>query len=122
MDNASFKKLQQKWYEKLAKSGFQDIEDLSRPYQPLKTWDSFYFRGEFTPAQFEERRAYFERAERAFNKYPFKTALDKQVWYLHSQGHTIRETSVILAEHGIKKSKTTVFVILKRLKKELQWY
>lgn len=122
MKKADFKKLQAKWYKKLADTGFQDIEDLSRYYEPLKTWDSFLFKGQYTPEQFAERAKYFQRCERALSLHKFKTKLEKEIWTLHTQGHTVREIVKALKARRFKCYKTGVFTILKRLQKDLQWY
>lgn len=105
---AKFKKLQQKWYKKLEKSGFNEIEDTNSPKEFLKRWDSQWFR---TRGPQEKVRAgmtkdqsvkiqknylisvakYYANARQVLSHFNFDTGLEKAIWALHSEGMSHRD-------------------------------
>ncbi len=86
-----FKELQQKWYAKLAKSGFVDAEDTKQEHVPLKAWHNFYFTRRYTPLTFEAKRKYFDTAAQWGAAHIFDSPKDKEIWSLHCEGDSIRE-------------------------------
>lgn len=87
MDQKSLKKLTDKWYKKLARSGFNDVE--STP-DYLKYWDSRKFQDKLTPAVFEAHQRYFELASQLLHDASvWETKQDKRIWEGHCQGHTL---------------------------------
>ncbi len=50
--------VQREWYGKLAKEGFEDIEDTSSPDRPLKEWHAHKFRDQRTRLRQMDRERY----------------------------------------------------------------
>ncbi len=78
------KTLRQHWYQKLADSGFKDIEGQG-PY--LKQWDSFQI-----PLTYEQDVAdYYYYGEHFLhtNSWPCPTA--REIWRLHIEGNSLRK-------------------------------
>lgn len=111
---ADFEKLRKKWYKKLKKSGFRDIEvDNNFNYLPGLLRDT-------RPNQIvniEQKIDYFRFASQFAEDYDFKNDLEKEIWLCHSEGYTLKE---ICEELDLKKTK--VFIIVKKLKQELRKY
>ena len=90
MSDDEFKALQKKWYGKLAKQGFEDIEDTNREDKPLKSLHNHRFY--LIPV--EQRLAtesYYEMARQLLNEYKFKNSTHKRIWELHCQGLSRRK-------------------------------
>lgn len=103
---AELRRLQAKWYKKLAKSGFIDIEDTSKPDAPLKKYDSKHFNhinrprrdtevnisdnAYYDPSTFIAKQRYYELAEHFLNDYEFKTRREKLIWAEWIAGDSIR--------------------------------
>lgn len=83
------KKLKALWERKLLKSGLVSVE---RPNGTLINFDSHRLRN-MNPdsATLEARQRYYELARQFFNDHYFDTAIEKEVWRLHSEGFTIKE-------------------------------
>lgn len=101
------------WYDKLAKSGFEDIEERNSPRQMLKRWHAADFRKRSTPETYIAKRDYFQQATEFLNWYEFSGPRERKIWELHSEGATIRE---IAKKVRLKKDK--VHRIIKKLRKE----
>jgi hypothetical protein len=115
MQTKQFKKLQAQWYKKLAESGFVDKEDHSHYDVPLKQWDSFYYQARYTPEQYQEHLEYFNWASSFLSRYKFQNKLEKQMWAMHTDGHTMRD---IAKKSRISLSKT--YSIIQRLRNFMQ--
>lgn len=77
---SKFKKLQKRWYDKLAASGFNDIEE-----HPQTIHDE--------TANFNDREAveaYFRLASQYLYSTDFKSLLDKAIWFLYTEGYSLR--------------------------------
>ena len=109
MDKKKLQKLQKTWYNKLAKSGFKDIENVFAPGEPLRHWDSVEFQRYFTPKTFTEKQRYYELAGQLLHDFKFVKDRDREIWRMHTQG---------IAQHRIAKavelSITTVNRIIKK--------
>src|SRR5690242_16509010 len=90
MDPA-YKALRDKWYDLLALTGFDDIEDTNSPRQMLKCWDSLWFQSEYTPQEFLERQKHYQMSENFLLTYQFKSDFEREVWTLYANGLTGRE-------------------------------
>jgi ATP/maltotriose-dependent transcriptional regulator MalT len=77
------KKLQQTWYRKLKKAGFNDAEDGQGR---LKEWHSHYFKAFNTPEEFEENRRFYVLASQLLHSHTFRSERDKRVWELFCNG------------------------------------
>lgn len=109
-----FKQLKDKWYKKLAKAGFTDIE---QDEDNLHKWDSFRFIGDRTKSNYQYNPEYFTLASLFLDSHKFKTSRDLKIWTLHAEGKTIREIVKILKEKRIKSCRAwVVFSTVKRLR------
>lgn len=97
--NPEFKKLQQKWYDKLAKSGFDDIESEGQ----IVVWSS-EFAKKRTLRRFESQKEYYRLASIFLNEYTFETAADRFFWEHHADGKTIREIESLSKKRKYKFS------------------
>lgn len=114
-----FKALQAKWYAKLEKKGFVDIEQKNGR---LKTYDGLFFHtqlGKKGQSFFEAKEEYYRRAGQFLHEYQFETPFAKQVWALHADGYGIREIVDYLKQKGIKTYRRAVHELLQGLTKEL---
>lgn len=109
MNPKQFLKLQQKWYRKLARSGFKDIESPLKPGQPLKHWDSVDFQLDHTKESFLERQRYYELAGQLLHDFHFKNKVDKKIWEMHSNG-----VSLTIISEKVKLHRNTVHRIIKK--------
>lgn len=110
-----FKALEALWYQKLAASGFNDIEDTETPERGLKAWHSAYFKARYTPDAFEAKRLYFELAQSFLHAHEFESEMERQVWELHCEGLSLRtiagriETKVCRIHKLIKRLTQLMF-------------
>lgn len=102
-------KLQQKWYKKLEKSGFKDIESPFKPGQPLKHWDSIHFQLYQTKESFLERQRYYQLAEQMLHDFKFKKKVHKKIWEMHAKGRSLTEIS-----ESVKLHRNTVYRIIRK--------
>lgn len=107
--------LQKKWYEKLKKSGFEDIESSNGA---LKVWASSYHKLRLSH-NFEYKEAYARKAGQFLHEHKFSDSRDRHVWEMHCEGISIRETVKRLKKKNFKAYKFLVEEILARLKKEM---
>ena len=118
MSNKSkaFKDLQNSWYKKLEKLGFQDIEQSDGN---LKRWHGQDFKAIHATA-FEYKAEYYRAAGYFLNHYQFASKREKLIWELHSQGVSNRDIAKILKKKGVKRmAKDVVRMLIKRLVKEM---
>lgn len=92
--STKFKKLEQKWYDKLAKEGFADIEQRGSADEWLRNWhnpNSGIFSKQ-TAESLEIRQNFYSECRHALNKSShFKTQWEKWVWTLYSEGLSVSE-------------------------------
>lgn len=63
----SFKELEAEWYEKLAKSGFKDIENTSDPERPLKQYHAQKFGSTKSRIKQSQREEYNKKVDDFIN-------------------------------------------------------
>jgi hypothetical protein len=94
---SKYKKLQKKWYDKLKKEGFEDIE---QDEDHLKQWDSQLFitrhtnftsksgkkEAHFDATWFKSQEEYYQLAGAFLHEHEFDSKVDKVIWELHSEG------------------------------------
>lgn len=88
-----FQVLQRKWYAKLKKSGFDDIE-TNDEYGNLKRWDGTWFRSRQASSDqlfFLSKQDYFYKAEHFLAFYAFKSKQEQKIWEYHARGLPYRE-------------------------------
>lgn len=107
-----FKEIQDKWYAKLKKEGFEDIEDVSethRPERDLKKWHSFAFQLNNSADDYSDKERYYQLAGQFLHEYEFKNKLERSIWEGHAEGLSIREIS-----RKLNKYRDLIFKILKQ--------
>lgn len=108
-----FKKLQEKWYKKLEKSGFHDIESDE---DNLKVWSSI-FAAKHTKEVLQAKISYYQMASSFLEEYKFSSNVDKIIWEYHTNGIGVRDIAATLNKTKIlKTNRTDVWKIIKRLK------
>jgi hypothetical protein len=101
-----FKALQDEWYAKLKKKGFEDIEDTDSPQQYLKSWHSQYFQVKYTATTFEAKQEYYQMALSFLNDHRFANRKEKEIWKLHTDGLSLRKIASTLNAKKIQSLKT----------------
>lgn len=122
-NSKQFKKLQDKWYKKLAEEGFEDIEQ-DEFYLKRASNLHFLLRSQNKNLDFEDvilrvthREQYFRLAEHFLYEHKFVDALDRIIWEEHANGISHRTTVENLKKSGVKISRTTVLSRINKLKK-----
>ena len=101
-----FIRLQKKWYKKLAKSGFSDLEWTDE--KTAKGQNTPYLRKSLnkfkhlTPEKFEEVSEFYSRAPDFASQHNFPTERHKFTWQLHIEGYSYRDSIEILTAEGFK--------------------
>lgn len=104
MSEGEFKKLQKEWYEKLAESGFNDIENTEDEYAPLKdTYSTSGWKRALSDPRNVQKEEYFSNATLFLDTYEFVKQKDEIVWRLHSEGMSNRSISKELRGMGFNK-------------------
>jgi hypothetical protein len=130
-----FKKLQDKWYKKLDKSGFEDIERrdgrikretihelnklLYSTKHTNKSSKSDELNTQTTIEKFEDKRTYFTLAEHFLHEHTFADELEKTIWSFHVEGYSARETVKELKARGIKISRTPTLLKLQSVRQKM---
>lgn len=111
---AEFKKLQDKWYKKLEKSGFEDIEQADGN---LKQWHSQYFITRHTTFEgksswnkkkkldatwFTSQEEYYQLAGAFLHDHEFSSKTEKLIWEMHSNGMSQVDIYKALLKKGNK--------------------
>ncbi len=107
-----YEKEREKWYKKLARSGFVDIEynDVK-----LKTASTEFTKEKYL-VTLDQRIAYYEMATRFLNEYAFESNLDQVIWEYHTNGISVRDIAVTLKKVRVKKmGKDKVNQVIMRL-------
>ncbi len=116
-----FKKLQEKWYKKLEKEGFKDIENFSLESRPLKEWHNFKFkRAKFGNELYQDQIQNLLN-HKDFDEYckmmvkhgncKFTKKQVREIWELHVQGLSTRKIA-----KKMKRVKARIDDIIKGLR------
>lgn len=95
-DTEHVKNLRSIWNQKLAESGFEDIEVSDHPYSPLKTWHSFKWKNT-SPERAMAKIQYYVKARELLLSYKFDNPTHKIIWECHSEGLSKRKIEPIIA-------------------------
>ena len=122
----NFRKLQKEWYEKLKKSGFEDIEHFKNgDMVPKILSPKDAVRMGVSMEQIEDGFEYYRSAGIFLHEYKFASEFDRKFWEMHASGSFIieiklnREINLELKRIGGPHPE---YVVMKRLKKEfLEW-
>lgn len=109
-----FKALQNKWYRKLKKEGFEDVEDTNSPNEFLKKWHTYDFKTKYQKGNAESITDYYRLASQFLHDYSFETGTEKKVWELHAGGHSIRKIEKLL-----RIDRNRVHKIIRTIKKAM---
>lgn len=96
-----FQKLQERWYQKLEKAGFEDIE---RHQKRLHT-DTARF------ADAEAVKTYYQKAHEYSRQGEFHTGVERSAWEAHCAGLSLRE----IAKQEKKSKETIRRIIMKHV-------
>lgn len=130
----SYKQEKAKWYKKLKKSGFDDIE---RDEHRLKvnTLDRIgrntFSRVDYTSDQLSQERLtakivhdakqeYYYKAEHFLNSHKFESEKERVIWEYHANGLSIRDIVKVLNKAKIKADRYKVWKIIYKLAKEMK--
>ena len=88
-NSKEYKKLQATWYKKLAKSGFEDAEQLDGN---LKEWHSYRYVLDVHPgvASQDSRAEYYRLAGHFLHSHAFENLHERQIWELHCEGKSVK--------------------------------
>lgn len=113
-NSKEFLALQEKWYKKLKKSGFEDVET---PDGKLKEWDSNFFRQQYDGIKVKAKERYYQLAGQFLHSHRFKNRLHRKIFKLHSQGFNKVEILKLIntEDRQDKLSLQNVRTILKHL-------
>lgn len=95
-DERNLKQLQAKWYEKLKKKGFKDIETEYGLTPDRPPAHDFAKRMGYRQDLVDDIEGYYEWANKMLHEAAFKTQTDKDVWRLHAEGKTSREIEKVI--------------------------
>lgn len=111
-----FLELKEKWYKKLEKSGFDDIETDE---DNLKEWDTSIF-SRYNQHTIGAKEEYFRLAGQFLNTYQFKNKRDRLIWELHAEGLSFNDIAKRLKSAGFKvNSRSSMHLTVKSLSKEM---
>lgn len=114
---SDFDKLKAKWYKKLEKSGFEDIESSE---DRLKSYSNKFARkDEYMNSvdTWETKAEYYYIAEYFLNTHKFNSKLEKSIWEYHANGISVRNIVNILKKVRIETNKIVVWDTINRLRK-----
>jgi hypothetical protein len=103
-----------KWYAKLKRDGFDDIESDE---DNLKVWSTIFFK-KHSIEQIQAKQAYYQMATNFLNDYKFNNNRERIIWEYHANGISLRDIGKVLKKAKIKKAtnRTDVWKVVKRLK------
>ncbi len=112
-----FRSLKTKWYKKLLKSGFNDIE-TSNEY--LKIPSKEVLR-ESRISSKQSKEDYYYLADQFLNEYNFKSDLEKTIWEYHCNGLGSPAISDTLRKARITKmDRSTIGTIIVELREKMK--
>lgn len=110
-----FKALERRWYQILAESGFEDIEDTRTPERFLKKWTLKF--GTLNPDLIAETRLYYEEANYLLHRHVFESKTEKLIWKLHCEGLTIEEISFRIRKYKRSMIHNIISKLASRIKR-----
>lgn len=110
-----FKELQSKWYAKLKRSGFDDIE---KSEDALHTYDKRYFNKTYDLPRFLAKQEYYRLAGQFLHEYKDFTPFERKVWELHAEGMSIFDIVSVIRKKQ-KTSRDSVHSVIKKFRKEM---
>ena len=106
--------------KKLEAKGFEDIENTTSSFVPLKQYHSAYFQSRYSPDEFLENQDFYSMGEQFLKEYKFKNKVHKLIWSLYVGGMTRVEIAKKLEDAGKTPcKKSQVSEIVSKLTKEM---
>jgi len=127
-ETAKFKKLNDKWAEKLKKSGFVeqeetmevlDIHGVKKVGDRLKNWASNLFRGRFNTTQYEAQLTYYRLAGQFLHDHQFDSRIEKEIWEQHAKGLSMSKIDIAVGTNS-GKAKRVVYKLQKLMFEKLK--
>lgn len=115
-----YERLRDRWYAKLKKSGFEDIE---QDEDNLKIWSSTYFGHRLRTNHaggWQAKAAYYSMAERFLHEYQFSSNLEHAIWEYHTNGISIRDITDTLKKAKVKTNRQYVWEAVHKLEIEMK--
>jgi len=109
-DHPGFKKIKRKWDQRLAESGFKDLE---HPSGKLKQRASNAYRGA-SPEQREAKLDFFMKVAQHTSETRFQIRGEKFIMESFAEGVPQVEIERRLAARGIRKHRITILKIIKK--------
>ncbi len=114
MTKRDFNKLKANWYSKLARSGFEDIEqDEEYLKRGVSTIDP-------RRVTWESQAQYYQMTTDFLNDYEFNSNLERIIWEYHSNGISGRDIAITLTKAKQPINRMTVWRVIKRLESEMK--
>lgn len=110
------KDLQKKWYAKLKRSGFADIESDE---DNLKVSTLRQFVMDYRKEVSENKEEYYRMAGHFLHDHKFETPVEKTIWRLHSDGISIMDIVFYLKSKKVKTYKRKVHETIQKLCEEM---
>ena len=118
LSKKAFARLQEKWYVKLKKSGFEDAEELIGSEWHLKTNSSSHCR--FLSEEVREaRQAYFSALGECVNTETFDCSKDEYIMRRLAEGIQNNQIAAELIAQGIKCHRQSLCYIIRKY--EMRW-
>jgi hypothetical protein len=117
-ETAAFKNLQADWYQKLAETGFEDIEKLTGQGLVLKQTSKNRKIDRKTPEVKAAIAGYFRLFSESAATGDFDNEIDRVVITLYTSGVKTCRILEHLREHNMRRCRTSVFYIIKKYEKK----
>jgi hypothetical protein len=109
----NFEKLQDKWYKKLEKTGFKDIEYADMSVKSARVSRSLNWSD---PTLRQSVLEYYLMAYNFLIDYKFESEVDKIIWEYYAEGLSIRDIVQILKDTKVMRTnKVRVWKTVKQL-------
>ncbi len=96
-----------------------DFDDIEQEDGNLKQWSSAHIRATYNPVRDSAKEEYYRLATHFYNEHKFSSPKEKEIWYMHSEGISIRDIAKKMDTPKYKATRTTVHTIIQRLAKEM---
>jgi hypothetical protein len=115
-----FKKLQETWYAKLKKKGFEDIEHDEDHLKNFALNGTRNVQSRISPAVVAARLSYYSMARGFLCTYGFKSKLEKAIFERHAEGVGIRKIAAELTTKRRPLNKRKVHETIQRFVKVMK--
>jgi hypothetical protein len=124
LSRTEFLALQKFWYQKLADSGFVDIEETRYKQDPLERVASGSTTAsslnKFSPTWVNSKKEYYELATRFLLEHKFETELERIIWEYHTNAISVRNITKLLNKLEFNASYVTLWRTVNKLRNEMK--